>query len=172
VKESTEAEEIFLDTDPDATAVKVFLGKVITICSIYIPPRKKITKEDLIKLVRQLPKPFIISGDINAHSCRWGSRKTSPRGKIFEKIIDERNLNVANTGEGTHLIPSTGGMSAIDVTLTTLDLSPETRWFVHPDSCNSDHLPTITEFLDGITPPTKRQLDSRYCRLGWLSETD
>jgi hypothetical protein len=64
---------------------------------------------------------------------------------------------VANTGEGTHLIPSTGGMSAIDVTLTTPDLSPETRWFVHPDSCNSDHLPTITEFLDGIAPPTKRQ---------------
>jgi exonuclease III len=52
VKESTEAEEIFLDMDLDATAVKVFLGKVITICSIYIPPRKKITKEDLIKLVR------------------------------------------------------------------------------------------------------------------------
>jgi hypothetical protein len=88
IRNDTEAK-----TKLNAIAVKVKLRKTITICSLYIPPNEAVSNNKLRRLIRQLPKPFIITGDLNAHSRRWGGRKENRIGKIITKIIDEENLS-------------------------------------------------------------------------------
>ena len=49
-------------------AIQLSLHKKITICSIYIPPEKDFSQTDLEHLIQQLPKPFILTGDLNSHN--------------------------------------------------------------------------------------------------------
>jgi ribonuclease HI len=156
IRDGIHFKEIDLDSDLSAVAATVVLHKKITICSLYLPPSTDVTKTKIDKLIRQLPRPYIITGDLNAHSQMWGSRKSTKRGLIIEKVIDERNLNVANNGEGTHVVASTGRLTCIDITLMTPDLTPGTRWYVHHDTGNSDHFPTVLELLDDTISTSKR----------------
>jgi len=56
----------------------------ITVCNIYIPPDSNPTYEELVELSQQLPKPYIIVGDLNAHHQWWGCYDINNRGKIVE----------------------------------------------------------------------------------------
>lgn len=69
------AEEITLNTNVFAVAMRMRYPKHLTICNIYIPnpPHDVIfDKSAFVDLVQQLPKPYIILGDFNAHSPIWG----------------------------------------------------------------------------------------------------
>ena len=54
--------KIDLNTNLQAIAIKASLNKSITICSIYIPPNKRISQNDLEHLLLQLLQPYIICG--------------------------------------------------------------------------------------------------------------
>ena len=59
--------KIDLNTNLQAIAIKASLNKSITICSIYIPPNKRISQNDLENLLLQLPNLtsyVVISMDI------------------------------------------------------------------------------------------------------------
>ena len=60
--------EVHLNTTLQAVAARVTLNKVVTFCSIYLPPSDHVAKTDLINLIEQLPSPFVLLGDINGHS--------------------------------------------------------------------------------------------------------
>ncbi|KAG5866603.1 hypothetical protein JTB14_018031 [Gonioctena quinquepunctata] len=62
-----------LNTDFEAVAVTTWSPNKLTICSIYIPPSHTLTECELVDLIYQLPPPFIIVGDFNAHNEMWGS---------------------------------------------------------------------------------------------------
>ena len=57
-----------LNTDIQATAVQVHIRQSITVCSIYLPPNDTFRQHDLNSLIMQLPIPFIILGNLNAHN--------------------------------------------------------------------------------------------------------
>ena len=63
--------EVQLTTSLKAIAIRVTLQKTITICSLYIRPSSTVNTKDLNDLVQQLPSPFIILGDFNAHTHSW-----------------------------------------------------------------------------------------------------
>ncbi|KAA5651090.1 hypothetical protein F3G64_36525, partial [Pseudomonas aeruginosa] len=63
IKPHTIPEEITLNTNLEAVAIKVKFPLPITLCNIYLPNSNPINKQDLNDLVRQLPSPFIILGD-------------------------------------------------------------------------------------------------------------
>ena len=67
--------EVHLNTPLQAVAARVTLNKVVTFCSIYLPPSDHVAKTNLINLIKQLPSPFILLGDLNGHSR---SRVMSP----------------------------------------------------------------------------------------------
>ena len=48
-----------LNTNLQAVAVNVTLSKKVTICSIYIPPNDRLSKNSLVDLIDQLPQPFL-----------------------------------------------------------------------------------------------------------------
>jgi Endonuclease-reverse transcriptase len=93
VKNGTKVEDIFIHTELNAVAVRVNLETVTSIVSVYIPPSEVSIKNKaantitkLKQLVRQLPTPYIITGDFNAHCITWGCNRTNVFGKKNVRI--------------------------------------------------------------------------------------
>ena len=117
----------------------------ITFCSIYIPASQNISTQELSHLISSLPPPFILCGDFNAHSPTWGCNQTNSRGNIVDNILlSSSNLILLdNLHTPTHLNPTSGSLSHIDLTLSSPILAPKLNWLTNPDLCDSDHFPII-----------------------------
>ncbi|KAG1705494.1 RNA-directed DNA polymerase from mobile element jockey [Nymphon striatum] len=141
-----------LNSSLQAIAVRVSMYKVLTICSIYIPPSSPIIAADVEDLLRQLPAPALICGDFNGHNLLWGSRVTNPRGRTIENIILHNNLCLFNDTSMTYLDLSAGTYSALDLTLCHPSLFQDFTWMVDGDLHTSDHFPI---HVKGNGPPVK-----------------
>lgn len=75
VQNGIAAKEHKLKTRLEAVAATMLVFKTITVCCVYLEPQLTVTLLDLEDLVNQLPEPFLIVGDFNAHSSFWGSEK-------------------------------------------------------------------------------------------------
>ena len=73
-----------LETTLQAVAGNISLNKTITLCSVYLPPSLPIDVEKLGHFIDQLPEPFILIGDFNAHHTLWGCIDTNDKGRIIE----------------------------------------------------------------------------------------
>ena len=148
---------INLATNLEAVACKVHMGSTsYTICSLYIPPgySNQTLSSDMTDLVQQLPSPFIIAADSNAHHSSWGSNYNDCRGKSIDRWITASAFDLLNTGEPTYLC-SNGSYTHIDLTITSNNLSPSLLWQPHSDSFNSDHFPIIIDSnIDSPTQPS------------------
>jgi len=72
IRNSLESENIPIISDLEVVATLVKFQKHLCICNIYIPDSKKFTKQNLIDIIRQLPKPFLLLGDFNSQNISWG----------------------------------------------------------------------------------------------------
>jgi len=117
VRNGSPHKQITLQTELQAVAVNINAHKSITVCSIYLPPNTPVAIKQIEKLVRQLPKPYILLGDFNAHHTLWGCRDINSYGKIVDKLITQENLCILNDNSQTYLHPGTGSTSAIDLSL-------------------------------------------------------
>lgn len=99
IKNGIDYTEILLNTQMEITAVKVESPINATILNIYIPPNVVIPKNEITGILTQIPKPFIMTGDMNAHHHLWGSEFINNRGEILEEIFNEMDLMVLNNGD-------------------------------------------------------------------------
>ena len=83
--------ELTLDSPLHATAATITLGKTFTICSIYLSHCEIISKLSLENLIDQLPKPFLLVGDFNAHSSEWEDSRRDGRGKLIQSFLQEND---------------------------------------------------------------------------------
>ena len=95
--------QIPIKTTLQAVAVRISLSRIITLCSVYFPPNQNISTEDIESLISELPGPFIIMGDMNAHNPLWGDARLDKRGKILEELILNRDIFQSKIA---HLYPS------------------------------------------------------------------
>ena len=147
---------INLITPLEAVAARISFKKTITICSIYLSPSKPVTKTDLTNLISQLPEPFLLVGDMNGHSPRWGSDHHSSQGKIIEDVLDQLDLCLLNSGSPTFCAPS-GALSSLDLAICDPSIFLDLQWKAHNDLCGSDHFPTfITLPESGAEDPQSR----------------
>ena len=109
--------EVHLNTPLQALAAKVTLNKVVTVCSIYLPPSDDVAKTDLINLIEQLSSPFLLLGDFNGHSPVWGNESYNSRGQMLEDLFSEMDLCILNDGSSTYIHPATGSTSALDLSI-------------------------------------------------------
>lgn len=123
-----------------------FSSLTITICSVYLPPNVTNTNLNnaLLLLKQQLPYPFLICADINAHHISWGSPYSDARGRIVADWLQQNNLSLLNDGSPTYL-SSQGRWSHIDLTIASPSLAPQANWHVNPHPFHSDHYPIITK---------------------------
>ena len=135
--------EVHLNTPLQAVAARVTLNKVITFCSIYLPPSDHVAKTDLINLIEQLPSLFVLLGDFNSHSPVWGNESYNSRGQMLEHLFSEMDLCILNDGSSTYIHPATGSTSTLDLSICGPSLVLDYEWNIHEDLCGSDHFPII-----------------------------
>ena len=149
IKKSVPHKQIMLNSNIQAVAVTISASKTITLCSIYLPPSFKVNLKDMADLVDQLPKPYLLVGDFNAHNVIWDGNSNvteNTKGKIIEKFIADHDLCIYNDGSPTYIHPASGSMTAIDLSLCSPSLFLNFDWTVHEDLCGSDHFPTFLKF--------------------------
>ena len=136
---------IRLNTRLQAVAISLKLQRRITICSLYTPPGKSgdFTAVELEGLLDQLPKPYMVLGDINAHNTLWFDKNTDGRGKTVEKVLTEKSLYFLDKDKDTHIYTINQGpaSSHIDLSICSLDLILEFEWGCWGDLMGSDHFP-------------------------------
>lgn len=145
VADTRYAQEVNIHSSLEAIAITTYNPIKLTICSVYLPPNKNISQSDLINLLKQLPTPFILTGDFNGHNISWGSTHTDKRGRQIEKLMDE-NLILLNDNSPTHFCTRTGNFSNIDLTFCHPRLVPNITWKVLTYFQGSNHFPIEIRF--------------------------
>jgi exonuclease III len=154
-----------LNTVLQAVAVRVTLHRVITVCSVYLPPNSKVDKNQLEDLTSQLPTPYILLGDFNGHNPMWDCKDFNNTGSIIEDFISSNNLCLMNNKKATYLHPATGHYSSLDLALCHPSVYLDYSWDVHDDTCGSDHFPVIlNNIASSIDEDTKHW---RLNRANW-----
>ena len=134
--------EIKINTPLQAAAARISLNdKSLTVCSVYIPPEHKLTKQELNNVIRQLPAPLILLGDFNGHSPLWGCNKKNDKGTIIEEVLSDNDLCIYNDKSQTYIHPATGATSSLDLTIASPSIFLDFVWQVHGDLHGSDHFP-------------------------------
>ena len=133
VKNNIIHSRINLKTNLQAVAVRLSLQKTVTLCSIYIPPHSSIDCGELKSLIDQLPSPFLLMSDFNAHNPIWGSNTINNQGKKVEDLLNKESLCIFNDGSDTYLHPGNGSYSAIDLSICDPSLLLDYSWRVHDD---------------------------------------
>ena len=142
-------EVLELDTELQATAVKVSLHKTITVCDVYIPPRFNVTQSDIDNLVNQLPAPFLFIGDFNAHSDLWGYSSSNSLGNKVEHL-EYPNICLLNDKSPTNFHPASGSFTSIDLSLCSATVFLDFTWQVHSDQCGSDQFPILIDIVKSM----------------------
>lgn len=75
-------------------------------------------------LNNQLPKPFIICGDTNAHSPHWNCKNWNKKGRISQNVVDNYNLIKHNYNNSlSHYSFSYKTLSNIDLIISDVSVS-------------------------------------------------
>ena len=117
-------------------------------------------------LIKQLPNPFILLGDLNSHSTNWGCKNTDNRGTIPEKIIRDKNLCILNNGAPTRI--GYNSESAIDITICSAALTPLIDWSVSTSPGDSDHCPIQKKIMKQNTAHIAQTVSWNYKKADWL----
>lgn len=152
------SEQIPIHSDLEVITVQLTLESKITICNTYIPNKTLFKSSDIHNIITQLPKIFILFGDLNSHSVHWGSEKTYARGESIEKTLNNDSLVLLNNDQPTRLNPSNGTFSAIDLSISSSSLGQIISWSVLQEIYDSDHLPNLmtlfsTRLFHHLLPP-------------------
>ena len=156
---------VTLNTPIEAVAATFhYQNQKITICSLYIPPVRPLEfpTNDLKNLLNNLPKPYLILGDVNSKHVYWGSQYPNSKGKKLADIIDTNTLHILNNGNPTHYTISTNSYSHIDTSICTPEIHSKFDWNTETDLYDSDHFPIIlTHSFQNIftEAPKKWKLD-------------
>jgi exonuclease III len=87
VLDSVFSSQVPLTTPLQAVAVQVHIPQPVTFCNVYLPEWAPVTSANLDHLVAQLPRPFVLLGDFNAHNPLWGGTHNSTRGRLLESFF-------------------------------------------------------------------------------------
>ena len=127
-----------LNTQLQACAVKIYLDKVYTICSLYLP-YIPVSKHEIKHFMAQLPKPFMIMGDTNARSSIWNNADRNEKGNRFEDILLETEVVLLNDGTRINYRSQTNTTSLIDLTLCSPDCQLDFTYSVLEELYDNEH---------------------------------
>ena len=162
VKNFASSYQVQLNTPLQAIAVSVKIHSRITICSIYLPPNEHIQLTQLQNLVDQLPKPFLLLGDFNAHHPMWhDTRTTDDRGRTIVSLIAQNDIALLDQNKMTHIWKVDKSLAHVDLSICSTELLPWFQWDVHEETLNSDHFPIL---LKTRTADVERQAER------WITE--
>ena len=158
---------IELNTNLHAVAINIQLDRKYTICSIYLPPTVPFPEHEIIQLLSQLPKPFIILGDLNARHMAWGDTAISPRGNVLFNLLESQDISFLNNGDPTYHHFATNSFSMIDLSLCSPQVILKFNWETHNSLCGSDHFPILLTLYNSFSTSLS---SSKWCfkRANWM----
>lgn len=148
-----------------AVAVRVFLNRFYTLCSLYLPPGVPVNRSDLEVLTSELPSPLLLLGDFNGRHPLWDDGATNPRGVLIASFVEDEGLEILNSGDMTHFHSQTGTFTSIDLSLCSSNSLLDFSWRVLPDLYGSDHFPILLESTD--SEPQSRHPRWRLDKADW-----
>lgn len=148
-KNNIPVRQLQLTTNLQAVAIHLDFPFKLVICNLYLPDFNW-SKNDVQNLIRQLPTPFLMLGDFNAHNPLWGSNHKDIRGRILDEILNELDLVLLNTGEMTYFNARSNSFSAIDLTFCSPQVSDRLLWSTIRDYLPSDHIPIKIEISEAF----------------------
>ena len=144
VKNFASSYQVKLTTPLQAIAVSVKIHTRITICSIYLPPNEQVQLTQLQNLIDQLPKPYLLLGDFNAHHPMWHDpRTTDDRGRTIVNLIAKNDIALLDQNKMTHIWKVDKSLAHVDLSICSTELLPWFQWDVHEETLNSDHFPIL-----------------------------
>ena len=149
-----------------AASIQLDHHEPISIASIYIPGREKMTRQSLKNILEQLPKPFLLLGDLNGHHAMWGSASNDQRGNLIVDLLNDLHLNCLNDGRPTH---ESG--SCIDLSICDSPLSLSLDWNVLESVLTSDHCPVLVSLITRSTDNTRQQTRYNMKKAKWIEYT-
>lgn len=75
-----------------STVVKATLHRTASIFSLFNPAHDLKDQDKLENLIKQLPKPFILLGDINSENTIWGPNEINKKENMTERFIMHNDL--------------------------------------------------------------------------------
>lgn len=103
VQKSVACQHIRLETHLEAVAVRAILfGKLVTVCSLYVPPDYCLDSVEFEKLINEIPEPYLLVGDMNAHNTLWGDSRCDARGRLIENFLMSSGACLLNKKEATY----------------------------------------------------------------------
>ena len=147
-----------LRTSLQAVAVRVWLGKWYTICSLYLP-HSSLSLREVTDLLDQLHSPYLLLGDMNAKSPLWGATNTDNFGRIFESVLLSHPISLLTDGTPTHFHSQTGTYSTIDLSFCSSACTTDFTYRVTENLRGSDHYPVC---LALVSPPPPLSRPKRF----------
>jgi len=118
-----------------------------------VPPSSVLDEKSLTSLLQQLPPPFILMGDFNAHHPLWGRSKLNLRGQVVENILLHNNIPILNSKQSTYIYPATGSLSNINLTLCSPSIAIDFSWNLQSDTYGSDYFPIFLSTNKSTSSP-------------------
>ena len=161
---------IQINTDLQVAAARVYLDKIYTICSLYLP-HIPVNERDLVNLIQQLQPPFLIMGDLNSRSPLWGDDGISSpnaKGQLIERIMLNEPISILNTGsKPTHYHIQTNSYSIIDLCLCSPDCIPDFEYSVIPMLHGSDHYPIKLSLIESDENGPAKMIKYNINKANW-----
>lgn len=149
VQKSVACQFLPLQTSLEAVAIRaIIFNKLVTVCSLYIPPDHGLSSMEFETLVDQLPEPYLLVGDCNAHHPLWGSARTDARGRLVEKFLLSSGACILNKKDPTYYNTTHATYSCIDLAIASPVLFPALQWKVINNLYGSDHFPVSLKLVD------------------------
>ena len=146
--ESTKLELPDRDTSC-STWAKIFCkDSSFTLGSCYYHPNQPDTVGTLRTALEKIEGKTLICGDLNAQDAQWDSscRKTNKAGQILKTLIDDFNLYIHNSEMiPTHDRRDGTRPSVIDLTLSSISLTPQVEVEVLKDLPEAHHRPILIQ---------------------------
>ena len=136
-------QEIKLNSNLQVKAVTLTAGKRFTICSIYLPPQRRVEGADLDSIIQQIPGTYLLLGDFNAHHTLWGASNINNKGKTIEDFLNRHQLVYLNDKTPTYIHPGHKTLSTLDLALCHPGLALDFNFNVLSDLYGSDHYPVL-----------------------------
>lgn len=148
VKNTVGFQPLPINSPLQAMALRVGIGQaLLTICNIYVSPQEDLNYQELSDLISQLPRPFLVGGDLNSWHTMWGCESCNRRGRVIEQLLENTDTCLLNNGRATHFHVQTGDSSAIDLSLCSPDILTDLAWTTADDLYGSDHYPILVDVL-------------------------
>ncbi|KAG5862917.1 hypothetical protein JTB14_002287 [Gonioctena quinquepunctata] len=157
IRNDIQFENVDIQSRLQVVAIRIKAPVLLSICNIYLP-QDNWQENDITHIIEQLPTPFLLLGDFNAHNPLWGSELLSNRGRIVEQILENDQVAILNTGSPTYFNMRSRKFSSIDLSLTSSNLLYQLEWAPLNDLHGSDHFPIIINDNNNDRPlnlPTK-----------------